>query len=46
MLAIDVVGRYAAVTIREGHLGAFRAVVRGALHALTGGKHRIETTRQ
>jgi GT2 family glycosyltransferase len=47
MLALDVVGRFAAVTLRDGNLDAFRAVLRGALHALTGGKHRIETaTRQ
>jgi len=46
MLAIDVIGRFAAATLRDGNLGAFLAVLRGALDALTGGKHRIETRRQ
>ncbi|HEY7395161.1 MAG TPA: glycosyltransferase family 2 protein [Gemmatimonadaceae bacterium] len=47
MLAIDVVARFAAVTLRDGNPAAFRAVLRGALHALTGGRHRIEAaTRQ
>jgi GT2 family glycosyltransferase len=44
MLAIDVVGRFAAVALRDGDFGAFRAVLRGALHAITGGKHPVETT--
>lgn len=43
MLAIDVVGRFAAVTVRNGDFSAFRAVLRGALHAITGGKHPVET---
>jgi len=43
MLAIDVVGRFAAVALRNGDVGAFRAVFRGTLHALTGGKHPVET---
>jgi GT2 family glycosyltransferase len=43
MLAIDVVGRFAAAALRNGDLAAFRAVLRGALHAITGGKHPVET---
>ena len=43
MLAVDVVGRFAAVALRNGDFGAFRAVLRGALHAITRGKHPVET---
>jgi len=43
MLAIDVVGRFGAVAIRNGDFGAFRAVLRGMLHAITGGKHPVES---
>jgi GT2 family glycosyltransferase len=45
MLAIDVVGRFALVTLRDGDFAAFRAVIRGALHAVAGGKHPNETLR-
>ena len=42
MLAVDVVGRFAAVTLRDRDFPAFAAVFRGALHAVTGGRHPIE----
>ncbi|HEX3867143.1 MAG TPA: glycosyltransferase family 2 protein [Gemmatimonadaceae bacterium] len=44
-LAIDVVGRYAAVAVRDGDWPALAAVFRGAQHAMTGGTHAIEPPR-
>jgi GT2 family glycosyltransferase len=42
MLAVDAVGRFAAVALRNGDWRAFVAVLRGALHAFTGGRHPVE----
>ncbi|MGH2901093.1 MAG: glycosyltransferase [Solirubrobacteraceae bacterium] len=42
MLSVDVVGRFAAVALRDRDVRAFAAVLRGALHAITGGRHPIE----
>lgn len=42
MLAIDVVGRFSAVAIRDRDLAALVAVWRGAWHSMTGGRHAIE----
>jgi hypothetical protein len=42
MLAVDVVGRFCAVAIRDRDFAAFQAVLRGAWHATTGGRHAIE----
>ncbi|HTE47832.1 MAG TPA: glycosyltransferase family 2 protein [Gemmatimonadaceae bacterium] len=41
-LAVDLIGRYCAVTVRDRDPAAFRAVLRGAWHALVGGRHAIE----
>jgi GT2 family glycosyltransferase len=41
-LAVDVIGRYAVVTLRRRDGAAFRAVLRGAWHAIAGGRHPIE----
>lgn len=41
-LAVDLIGRYCAVAIRDRDPVAFRAVLRGAWHALFGGRHAIE----
>jgi GT2 family glycosyltransferase len=41
-LAVDVVGRYCIVALRDGDIEAFRAVLRGAWHAIVGGRHPIE----
>ncbi len=43
-LAVDVIGRYCAVAIRDRDPGAFAAVLRGAVHAVTGGRHSIESS--
>jgi hypothetical protein len=42
MLGINVVGRFCAVAIRDRDSAAFVAVLRGAWHAIVGGKHPIE----
>jgi GT2 family glycosyltransferase len=42
MLAVDVVGRFCAVAIRDRDAAALRAVLRGAWDAITGGRHAIE----
>src|SRR5262249_9034321 len=42
MLAVDVVGRFCAVAVRDRDPSAFRAVLRGAWHAMSGGRHPIE----
>ena len=42
MLAVDVVGRFCAVAVRDRDPAAFRAVLRGAWHAMSGGRHPIE----
>ena len=42
MLAIDVVGRFSAVALRDGDLRALAGVLRGAWHALVAGRHPIE----
>ncbi|HEY9226920.1 MAG TPA: glycosyltransferase family 2 protein [Gemmatimonadaceae bacterium] len=42
MLAVDVVGRFAAVAIRERDASAFFAVLRGVVHSVTGGRASIE----
>jgi GT2 family glycosyltransferase len=43
MLAVDVVGRLSAVAIRDRDLRALGSVLRGAWHAVVGGRHPIET---
>lgn len=45
MLAVNVVGRYCYVAVRNGDYDALRAVLRGAWHALVGGRHAIEPVR-
>jgi GT2 family glycosyltransferase len=42
MLAVDVVGRFCAVALRDRDPAALRAVLRGAWHAMSGGRHPIE----
>lgn len=42
MLAIDVVGRFSAVALRDGDRRALVGVLRGAWHALVPGRHPIE----
>lgn len=42
MLGVDVIGRYCAVAVRDRDPSAFAAVLRGAWHAMVGGKHQIE----
>jgi GT2 family glycosyltransferase len=42
LLAVDLVGRMCAVAIRDRDPDAFRAVLRGAWHAIVGGRHAIE----
>jgi GT2 family glycosyltransferase len=42
LLAVDLVGRMCAVAIRDRDPEAFRAVLRGAWHAMVGGRHAIE----
>jgi GT2 family glycosyltransferase len=42
MLAVNVVGRYCFVTLRNGDYAAMRAVIRGAWHAIVGGRHAVE----
>jgi GT2 family glycosyltransferase len=42
MLTVDVVGRFCAVAVRDRDAAAFRAVLRGAWHAMSGGHHPIE----
>jgi GT2 family glycosyltransferase len=42
MLAVDVVGRFCAVAVRDRDAKAFRAVLRGAWHAAVGGRHPME----
>lgn len=44
MLAINIVGRFSAVAARNGDGVALVATWRGALHAITGGTHPVETT--
>jgi GT2 family glycosyltransferase len=44
-LLIDLLGRYAAIAVRDRDPGSFAAVWRGALDAVTGGRHAIERTR-
>lgn len=46
MLAIDVVGRFALVALRDRDVSAFAAVFRGAWHAIAGGTHPIERPRR
>jgi GT2 family glycosyltransferase len=41
-LLVDVIGRYAAVAVRDRDAAAFRAVFRGAWDAAAGGRHAIE----
>jgi len=43
MLTVDVVGRFCAVAVRDRDAAAFRAVLRGAWHAISGGHHPIES---
>lgn len=42
MLAIDVILRYCAVAVRDRDWHQFVAVLRGAVHSMTGGTHPIE----
>jgi len=42
MLAVDVVGRFCVVAIRDRDPAAFRAVLRGTWDAIAGGRHAIE----
>jgi GT2 family glycosyltransferase len=42
-LLVDVIGRYAAVAIRDRDWPALRAVFRGAWDSVAGGRHAIET---
>lgn len=42
MLSVDAIGRFCAVAVRDRDAGAFVAVLRGALHAVTGGRSPIE----
>jgi GT2 family glycosyltransferase len=42
MLALNVVARFCAISIREGDPRACVAVLRGAWHAIVGGRHAIE----
>jgi GT2 family glycosyltransferase len=42
MIAVDVIGRFCAVAVRDRDPRAFAAVLRGATHAITGGRHPIE----
>jgi GT2 family glycosyltransferase len=42
MLAVDVVGRFCAVAVRDRDAAALRAVLRGAWDAISGGRHAIE----
>ncbi len=42
MLAVDVVGRFCAVAVRDRDPAAFRGVLRGAWHSMSGGRHSIE----
>jgi hypothetical protein len=41
-LAVNIVGRYAAVALRDGSVASARAALTGAWHAVVGGKHAIE----
>jgi len=42
MLAVNVVGRYCFVNLRDGDYVTMRAVLRGAWHAIVGGRHAVE----
>lgn len=42
MLVVNVVGRYLAATAKRRDAAAFRAVLRGAWHAVSGGRHSVE----
>lgn len=44
-LAVNVVGRFSAVAVRDGDWGALAAIWRGAWHALSGGRHPVERQR-
>lgn len=44
MLAVNIVGRFSAVAVRNRDWTALVATWRGALHAITGGRHPVETT--
>ena len=44
-LAVNVVARHAVSVLRRGDITACTAVLRGALHAITGGRHPIEPLR-
>lgn len=41
-LAVNVVGRFSAVSVRDGDWGALAAIWRGAWHACSGGRHPVE----
>lgn len=41
-LTVDVIGRYCMVAIRDRDMSVFAAVLRGAWHAVAGGRHPIE----
>jgi GT2 family glycosyltransferase len=42
LLAVDVIGRYCMVAVRDRDPAVFAAVVRGVWHSVAGGKHPIE----
>lgn len=46
MLAVNVVGRFAVLALRQGNISGFMAVLRGCRDALTGGRHAVETGRE
>lgn len=43
MLVVNVVGRFAALALRQGNMSGVLAVLRGSRDALTGGRHAVET---
>jgi hypothetical protein len=45
MLAVNVVARHAISVLRHGDVAACVAVLRGTVHAVTGGRHAIEPPR-
>jgi GT2 family glycosyltransferase len=45
VFAVDVIGRFCAIALRDRDPRAFAAVLRGVAHAVTGGRHPIELSR-
>jgi GT2 family glycosyltransferase len=43
MLAVNVVGRFAALALRQGNVSGVVSVLRGSRDAITGGRHAVET---